>query len=186
MHSTLLVASARPESSITRALRRIWFLTTRGGRSCGARRGNRTFCSGVQARTRQKCAPTPPYRRAIALPRARRARGARRHRLLQSAARTRPPLSTAPCSVAVRAPRHAAARPSRPAAARHHACTARGVRFLLRWRAALAATECSCDQSPAADAAPRRPAPSAPGYRVRTLLQVSAPCAERGTGRNAA
>ena len=93
-------------------------------------------CSGQNA---SECAPTMPHRRAIALPRAQRGCGAQRRRLLRSAARTRPPLSAALCSVAVRATRRAAARPSRHAAARHRACTARRVRFLLRWRAALGA-----------------------------------------------
>ena len=93
-------------------------------------------CSG---QTAAECAPPPPHRRAIAIPRTYRARGARRRRLLQSAARTRPPLSTALCPVAVRASRRAAVRPARHAAARYHAYTARGVRFLLRWRAALGA-----------------------------------------------
>ena len=53
IHSTLLVASARPKSSITRVLHHIWFLTSRSGRSCGPRRGCRTFCTNVQARMHQ-------------------------------------------------------------------------------------------------------------------------------------
>ena len=114
---------------------------------------------------------TPPHRRAIALPRTQHACGARRRRLPRSAARTRPPLSAALCPGAVGASRRAVPWSARCATTRHRACTARGAQQRLRWRAALAAAECSCEPAVAARrAAAHDWAASGAARRVMTNL----------------
>ena len=169
IYSALLSPPARPESSRTRAMRRTRLISTRGGRSCGARRGCRPVYTDVRVRTHQKA----PWRRSLDVQLLLIVHVA--HVVPEAAVscglqRTRPRLSSAPCSVAEHTPPRAAPRPKRLAAALCCAYTKPGVRFFLRRRAALGSAECTCDQAPAADAAPRRPARSTPRCRARTLL----------------
>jgi hypothetical protein len=141
--------------------------------------------AGMTLRAESPAAAAASHRAApIAARRHARARASTRRRARQAKKRaprrTRSPLSAALCTVAVRASRRAAARPARRAVARHRVRHARGVRFLLRWRAALGAAECTCDPGTSCRRRTATPIAERVAVPCGDIEWASAPCAAGG------